>query len=192
MNFNPQILTTELAVLEILMENAIGDFLEIGTYHGKTAAHMARRFPTRGIVAVDNWQTAYGTDAGNKKQFLDNTAGLCNIALVEGDSRVVLAPENRTGEIRPGRFGVILVDGDHSQDGVFTDGMNAYGLLSRKSFIVFHDFKNFEETRRGVMRFCSERRRSKHRVAGTACAWTEQELPAEFWNKLQDGVLLCK
>jgi hypothetical protein len=53
------------------------------------------------------------------------------------------------------RFGLIYIDGDHTEDGVFTDAVLYWNQLREDGtgYMLFDDYGQAEETRRGIDRF---------------------------------------
>ena len=65
---------------------------------------------------------------------------------------------NAFKELRDLRFGLIYVDGDHTEGGVFNDAVMYWNLLldSPKGdggYMLFDDYGQSEETKRGIDRF---------------------------------------
>jgi FkbM family methyltransferase len=54
------------------------------------------------------------------------------------------------------RFGLIYVDGDHTEEAVYRDGKAYFTLLQENGYMLFDDYGQSEETKRGVDRFLNE------------------------------------
>jgi len=115
------------ALLRVVPEN--GTVLEIGTYHGGTAAYLAERRPGAAIFCVDPWMFP-GADrvAGN---WVRNRQAFPNMRIFTGTSKE-FAVTNAT------RFDLILVDSAHYYQECFDDIEVA--LRRSPKVIAVHDY----------------------------------------------------
>jgi hypothetical protein len=61
-------------------------------------------------------------------------------------------------ELKDLRFGLIYIDGDHTEDGVYNDAVQYWNLLldsprNAGGYMLFDDYGQSEETARGIDRF---------------------------------------
>jgi len=73
--------------------------------------------------------------------------------LVEGYSPVALAEAYRRASRS---FDLVLIDGDHSAEGVYRDTAGVVPFLSQGAFLVFHD-SHYPDVADGIDRFVQER-----------------------------------
>ena len=174
---------SEYQALAALVTATTGDVLEVGTFHGVTAARLAGQFPDRRIVSVDFWgQCAM---AGNRPElkayYILNTKGLPNTELIEGDSKAVLkelAAARRT-------FGVVFVDGDHSIDGAYADAVNGWPLVGPDGFLVFHDYDELHfGVRQGVNLWSELALLKRIPLVDSMLAVSKSERAAEFYRDI--------
>ena len=119
-------------------------YLEIGIRRGKSMAMVAATCPEVAIFGFDLWMSPYG-GADNpgpdfvrcEMQRLGHTGPL---TFTNGDSNVTVTDFSR---LHPGiRFDLITVDGDHSDEGAWTDLVNTAQLVAPGGYIVFDDLKH--------------------------------------------------
>lgn len=148
--------------------------LEIGAFEGLTTKYICdhlldKNYNSR-VVVIDPLDDVYlpadkmialGYDPNNQDiqwkgqhgRFLKNTRGL-PVQLYRAQSR----PIWKTEAFYHYRFDFIYVDGDHSEDEVFNDGMEAFrcALLPERDrpggYILFDDYGWREDTKRGIDR----------------------------------------
>jgi hypothetical protein len=124
-----------------------GNYLEIGVLNGGSIASVGlwkKHLQHNGIcVGVDPFDGYYKAQKGlhvDKKTGLEVTIelaqenvdkfGLDNVNLIQAHS-----PNFDVGDMR---FAVTFVDGDHSEEGAFSDWERVKGITDR--FVVFHDY----------------------------------------------------
>jgi predicted O-methyltransferase YrrM len=112
-------------------------YLEIGVREGHSleAVLSGNSVITR-LVLCDTWGGHYGgTGRGNHnhiQEILDCREYDGEVKFLDGDSQYMIPTLNE-------KFDLILVDGDHSYDGAYTDLINAWIFLKEGGFIVFDD-----------------------------------------------------
>lgn len=131
--------------INVLREQGVMRYLEIGARHGDTFHEVMRSLPqgARG-VAVDLPGGAWGTPSSVgalKAACLDLRKHGYRADYVLGDST--------TREVRArvdalGPYDAVFIDGDHRYDGVLADWTN-YGRLARR-VVGFHDIDGHSET----------------------------------------------
>lgn len=122
-----------------------GIFVEVGTWSGALAAHMADRHPKATILSVDNFSFApecYHLWAANRRP---------NMQLFVGDS---------SNFFRAFAFQAagILVDCDHEEAAVYADLQAAAGHVATGAPLLAHDYGSpvWPGVQRAVDRFCSD------------------------------------
>lgn len=126
-------------------------FLEIGSHSGSSASGTLNTIlsdSSSTITCVDHW---LNTDSEN---FFDTICKFYypRIIKVKSDS-VKWLQENQHLT-----FDFIYIDGDHSQEGVFSDANNAWGLLKPDGVMAFDDYllidsNGNKETKVGIDKF---------------------------------------
>jgi FkbM family methyltransferase len=134
--------------------------LEIGCFEGLTTNYICDNLLIEGgrIVCVDPLTDEYLPGhkdnemfKGQYERFIRNTAGR-PVELIRKKS--IDAYE----QLKDLRFGFIYVDGDHTEEGVFNDAVKYWNLLldgfnNAGGYMLFDDYGQAEETRRGIDRF---------------------------------------
>jgi predicted O-methyltransferase YrrM len=119
----------------------LSDYLEIGVRRGKSMAQVAARRPDCRIVGCDLWMSPYGGVDNPGPDFVqDEMARLGHrgsVELFSGSSHDVL-PAFRAERPRE-RFDVVTVDGDHTDEGAWSDLVQAVDLVRPGGFLVFDD-----------------------------------------------------
>ena len=134
--------------------------LEIGCFEGLTTNYICENLLKEGgrVICVDPLTDEYlpghkdnDIFVGQYKRFMRNTSGK-PVQLIRKKSADAIS------ELKDLRFGLIYVDGDHTEDGVFSDAVMYWNLLldspvGHGGYMLFDDYGQSEETRRGVDRF---------------------------------------
>jgi len=112
-------------------------YLEIGTREGDSLKSVfIGCYKIKKLVLCDTWGSAYGgTGKGNHKHietFLKVIGYDGEVKFLDGDSKYMIPTLNE-------KFDLILVDGDHSYKGAYTDLQNTWRLLKEGGFLVFDD-----------------------------------------------------
>ena len=145
------------------IENTQGmklDFvLEIGCFEGLTTAYICDNLlkPGGRIICVDPLTDEYlpghpdnALFVGQYDRFIRNTKGL-PVELIRTQSRHAFQKEG----FQHYRFDLIYIDGDHTEEAVFNDGLSAFMVCRVGGYILFDDYEWREETKRGIDRFIS-------------------------------------
>lgn len=125
------------ALLELVRDERVGAYLEIGARHGDTFFDVVRAMPPGSkAVAVDlpggKWGRA--SSRGHLKAAVRELKALgYEASVIFGDSRT--AGVRRQAMAR-GPYDLALIDGDHTLEGVRSDWAN-YGGMAR--MVAFHD-----------------------------------------------------
>jgi len=112
-------------------------YLEIGVREGDSlkAVLFGHSFITK-LVLCDTWGGKYGGSGrgGHKhiEKFLNNIRYDGEVKFLDGDSKYMIPTLDD-------KFDLILVDGDHSYEGAYTDLNNTWKLLEEGGFLVFDD-----------------------------------------------------
>lgn len=128
----------------LLKERQVQSYLEIGARHGDTFYQVMKALPKGSLgVAVDLPGGAWGVSSSRKA--LDEAAddlrnsGYRAIVLY-GDSTsdeiVGSVTETASWYLGPGKFGAVLIDGDHRYEGVLAD-WRVWGRMA--PIVAFHD-----------------------------------------------------
>lgn len=134
--------------------------LEIGCFEGLTTNYICDNLLIEGgrIVCVDPLTDEYLLGhkdnemfKGQYERFMRNTAGR-PVQLIRKKS------QDAHKELRDLRFGLIYIDGDHTEDGVFIDAVMYWNQLldsprGAGGYMLFDDYGQSEETARGIDRF---------------------------------------
>lgn len=136
------------AFIDLLVAHGVHRYLEIGSRHGDTFHEVMRHLPAASTgVAVDlPWSLwgMKGTRASLERAVGDLDRRGYNASTVFGDSRT---PATRAQVAGRGPFDAILIDGDHTLQGVTADWIN-YGSLA--PIVAFHDIADtMRPNRRG-------------------------------------------
>lgn len=112
-------------------------YLEIGTRDGDSLKAVLFGWSTpMKLVLCDTWGGKYGgSRRGNHnhiQKFLSNIRFEGIVKFLDGDSKYMIPTLNE-------EFDLILVDGDHSYEGAYTDLQNTWKLLKDGGFLVFDD-----------------------------------------------------
>lgn len=141
------------------LKGQIHTALEIGCFEGLTTNYICDYLLNDGgrVVCIDPLTDEYlpghkdnAMFKGQYERFLRNTKGK-PVELIRERSREA---HKRVKDLR---FNLIYVDGDHTEDGVFMDGVMYWNqLLDTKNnggYMLFDDYEQSEETKRGIDRF---------------------------------------
>lgn len=134
--------------------------LEIGCFEGLTTNYICDNLLTETgrVICIDPLTDEYLPGhkdnemfKGQYERFIRNTAGR-PVELIR--ERSVEAHK----KVRDLRFGLIYVDGDHTEDGVFMDAVMYWNQLldspkGEGGYMLFDDYGQSEETKRGIDRF---------------------------------------
>ncbi|MBL8237876.1 MAG: class I SAM-dependent methyltransferase [Bryobacterales bacterium] len=154
-------------------------YLEIGVRRGKSMAMIASICPNISISAFDLWLTPYGGVDNPGPDYvrteLNRLGFRGGLHFHNGDSKDTVpafAGENPTL-----RFGAVVVDGDHSDEGAWRDLVATAPLVAPGGFLLFDDLINPAHTLLPVWRrfqheyrneFCFIENIADHNGAGVA------------------------
>src|SRR5512139_2114564 len=106
-------------------------YLEVGIFYGVILSHLAWAYSMWEFHAIDNFAEGYATEGGCLKYFVENNERNENVFLYIGT----------TADVKlEGKFGMILIDGDHSYEWVKKDILTLWPLLEVGGVMVFHDY----------------------------------------------------
>jgi FkbM family methyltransferase len=129
--------------------------LEIGCFEGLTTNYICDNLllPEGRIICVDPLTDEYlpghkdnNLFVGQFERFTRNTKGK-PVELVRKKSREAFK------ELENYLFDFIYIDGDHTEEAVYLDGVFAFKHLRPGCFMLFDDYKWHDETQRGIDRF---------------------------------------
>jgi hypothetical protein len=124
------------ATLRFLAED-VRDYLEIGCREGDSLREVVLHAPAlKRVVICDLWGSDYGgTGRGGHEhidKLLDDLGYTGERVFLDGDSRETVPTMLRM-------FDLVLVDGDHSDEGARADLTNAWPLVVSGGTLLFHD-----------------------------------------------------
>lgn len=129
--------------------------LEIGCFEGLTTRYICDNLLTEGgrIICIDPLTDEYLPNhpdnhlfKGQYDRFIRNTRNY-PVELIRKRSHAAW------DDIKDYRFDFIYIDGDHSEQQVYEDGVNSLRLAQLYGWILFDDYEWREETRRGIDKF---------------------------------------
>lgn len=134
--------------------------LEVGCFEGLTTNYICDNLLHEGgrVVCVDPLTDEYlpdhpdnGMFVGQYERFIRNTRGK-PVQLFRMKSEDVME------HIKDLRFGLIYIDGDHTEAGVFGDAVRFWNVCldsphGNAGYMLFDDYGQSEETARGIDRF---------------------------------------
>lgn len=134
--------------------------LEIGCFEGLTTNYICDNLLKEGgrVICIDPLTDEYlpghkdnAMFVGQYDRFIRNTAGR-PVQLVRKKSHEAFQ------ELKDLRFGLIYIDGDHTEAGVFTDAVMYWNLLldspkENGGYMLFDDYGQSAETKKGIDRF---------------------------------------
>lgn len=131
--------------------------LEIGCFEGLTTNYICDNLLTEvgRIICIDPLTDEYlpghkdnAMFVGQYERFIRNTHGR-PVELIREKSR------EAHRKVKDLRFGFIYIDGDHTEEGVFMDGVLYWNQLREDGtgYMLFDDYGQSEETKRGIDRF---------------------------------------
>ncbi len=131
--------------------------LEIGCFEGLTTRYICDNLLNPGgrVICIDPLEDQYTESEpmedifkGQYERFIRNTRGY-PVELIRSYSYKVFEEP-----FRQYRFDFIYIDGDHSKDAVYFDGLNTWFVCSVGGIILFDDYKGYrDETTEGINDF---------------------------------------
>lgn len=117
--------------------SGIRSYLEIGCREGDSLRRVVKANQSlERIVVCDTWGGVYGGTGRGSHQHIESLLASLGYAgsvrFLDGDSRVLIPTLSC-------KFDLILVDGDHSDEGAEADLNNVLPLLGAGGRILFHD-----------------------------------------------------
>lgn len=121
----------------LAIPSGVKSYLEIGCREGDSLRLVVAANPTlERLVVCDTWGGIYGgTGRGSHRhieELLSSLGYAGEVRFLDGDSRELIPTLRET-------FDLILVDGDHSDEGAAADLANVRPLLAAGGRILFHD-----------------------------------------------------
>ena len=136
--------------------------LEIGAFEGLTTCYICDNLlnPEGRIIVIDPMPDDYNTlpfgednkmFEGQYERFIRNTKGK-PVELM----RMKSSDAFKISSFTDYRFDFIYIDGDHSTNAVYLDGVNSLKVCKIGGYILFDDYQWRPETRDGIDRFLRE------------------------------------
>ncbi len=152
--------TRELA--RASMEARPQRILEIGTSIGIGTLLLRILNPEASIISIDNREMI---PAGDGNEY---PAGF--LALTNGSHHTQIIGDSKAQKF--GNVDLIFIDGDHSEEGVWQDSLNALTWASPNSAIIWHDFNDRHPgVIRSVNQFCCEKGLLLNSPDDSSTAW---------------------
>lgn len=145
-------------------------FLEIGSYLGASAYVIAAAIESKKgarLFCVDTWQNdamsegsrmTYDLFVSNTKRYRNLITPLC------GSSRTISRSFQK-------RIDFLLIDGDHSYDGVIADVEAWFPKLSKHAIVLFHDIGWAQGVQRVVEEVVKPRALAEGHLSNLYWAW---------------------
>jgi len=112
-------------------------YLEIGTRDGGSLTVVLDNAPTlRRIVCADTWGGDWGGSARGSHAHIER---MLQLRLYDGTVRFLDGDSKETIPTLRESFDLVLVDGDHSEEGGRADLANCWPLVTAGGCIAFHD-----------------------------------------------------
>jgi predicted O-methyltransferase YrrM len=165
----------ETVTLSVLLRAlAPENLFEFGTFDGRTTLHLALNTPAAAVIHtldIISGSFPFGADT---PYFRHVTVGECYAGSRVRDKVRTLTGDSRTFDFSPylGRMDFVLVDADHSYDGVLHDSKKAYDLLRHGGVVVWHDYLMIAETTRAILDLARDRP-IKHLAGTTLAVWKD-------------------
>lgn len=142
------------------LKKSVAFALEIGAFEGLTSRYICDNLlldKDARMICVDPLTDEYlpdhpdnGLFVGQYGRFIRNTRNY-PIELIRKRSHAAWK------EMQDYRFDFIYIDGDHTEQQVYEDGINCFHLCRVGGHILFDDYEWREETKRGIDRFIADR-----------------------------------
>jgi len=129
----PYTIESEAKVIIWLSKKVKGDILEIGCAQGFLTKALAQSNPDKVIYALDwsfNQSLSVHQEAERPDVVASRALHLQNVIAINGNSRIFNYPVGTD---------FVLIDGDHSDEGVMADSRKA--LSHNPTLIVWHDYR---------------------------------------------------
>jgi len=137
----------------LAMENNLASYMELGVRRGFSMAMIAGRRPFCHLVGFDKWEADYGKAPNPGPDFvrteLAKVGYIGKLELITGDT-VETLPQYKPKAL----FSLILVDADHTQEGVYKDILNAIHFLHPEGVMIVDDLQD-KDVRAGFDRAVS-------------------------------------
>jgi len=142
--------------------------IEIGCFEGYGTLKLSEMFCTNQlstITCVDPFEDVYvkgNTEfsdidpifIGQYDKFVNNTQDIKDKMVVYRDYS-----DNALPKLQKQNYDFVYIDGDHSENGVYKDGVNSFYLLKSGGIILFDDYywqHKTQITKNGIEKFISE------------------------------------
>lgn len=122
------------------------NFLEIGSFRGRSAKVMLMANPSLKLTSLDTWDDAGIFEAYQHNLGPEIAAG--RIYFVIGESQLVFSEASKNKEI--GRFDGCFIDGGHLEHLVIADIKGVLPLMKPGSLMAGHDFRGDNDVAAGV------------------------------------------
>jgi hypothetical protein len=131
----------DISALLFLMESCKKNFIEIGTWYGKTTYEIASRFPKKTIHTMDYIGEDLILDEASNRALIKDKNDLCNYAKHLPNVNFIYANSHTFDFNKFKNVDFFFIDGDHGFDGVKVDTEKAITYLKKNGggTIAWHD-----------------------------------------------------
>ena len=138
------ITTYEMYILINLLKRRVGNFLEVGTFEGRTTLNIAKNNKKLDVYTIDLpqnevYKRGYNYLVGNKFK----NKGLHINQIFEDTQKFNFFNLDK-------KFGFIFIDASHFYKDVFNDTNNALKILNKGGIILWHDY-SYKMTKQGII-----------------------------------------
>jgi hypothetical protein len=139
--FSPNIPVWE----KIINQFTFIDYLEIGSYEGRSTVFISEQKNTRSVMAVDTFKGSDEYDGMIKHKHVSFETVYknftTNLNLVNKKNLNFLRDtSDNFFENNKSQFNLIYIDGSHHYDNVKKDFINAYNCIEKNGILIFDDF----------------------------------------------------
>jgi predicted O-methyltransferase YrrM len=160
--------------LDYLLESVLDvqpiTLVEIGTFEGATAAHIAKSRPKARVICIDPFpprtpENVELVNPGDVTRWMANRQPNMNLFVGTAMEFLTLNHCRYFADI-------VFVDGDHRTEAVYADMLAAEIMLRGGGVILAHDYNRLkktleEEVKPGIDRFCQEQGWAVTNLVGT-------------------------
>jgi hypothetical protein len=131
----------DISALLYLMHSCKKNFVEIGSWYGKTTYEIATRFPKKLIFTMDYIEKDLILDPASNRSLIKNKDDLCSYANHLSNVKFIYANSHIYDFNQFKNVDFFFIDGDHSFEGVKIDSEKAMIYLNENGggTIAWHD-----------------------------------------------------
>jgi len=152
-------LGTRIDLLALIPKNSI--ILEIGVFKGEFAKDILKITHPSELYLVDIWEGRWGSgdkDGNNYVEISDMESVYLNLFNQIKDKSNIHVIRSKSVSFlqscKDSLFDVIYVDGDHTEEAVYSDMVNSFAKIKPDGLLMGHDYHHQIEI--AVNRFCRD------------------------------------